>query len=60
MPVDAATSGRLTLARSRLTQCARCGMSAHPRDRAIMNNHATRLGLAGVDESGWNSSCARK
>jgi hypothetical protein len=31
----------------------RCG-------RAIMNNHATRLGLAGVDGSGWNSSCARK
>src|SRR6266498_3070816 len=36
------------------------GMSAHPRGRAMMNNHATRLGLAGVDGSDWNSSCARK
>jgi len=34
-------------------------MSAHPRGRAIMHNHATALGLAGVDESSWNSSCAR-
>jgi len=25
----------------------------------MMNNHATRLGLAGVDGSGWNSSCAQ-
>ena len=30
------------------------GMSAHPRGRAITNNDATRLGLAGVDGSGWN------
>jgi hypothetical protein len=36
------------------------GMSAHPGARGMMNNHATRLDLAGVDGSGWNSSCARK
>jgi hypothetical protein len=35
-------------------------MSAHARGRAIMNNHATRLGLAGVDGSSWNSRYARK
>jgi hypothetical protein len=31
--------------------CPVGGMSAHPRGRVIMNNHATRLGLAGVDGS---------
>jgi hypothetical protein len=25
-----------------------------------MNNHATRLGLAGVNGSSWNSSCVHK
>jgi hypothetical protein len=25
-----------------------------------MNNHATRLGLAGVNGSSWNSSCVPK
>ncbi len=30
-------------------------MSAYLR-AAIMNNHATRPGLAGVNESTWNSS----
>jgi len=28
------------------------------RGQAIMNKYATRLGLPGVDGSGWNSSCA--
>jgi hypothetical protein len=35
-------------------------MSAHSRHPAIMNNHASRLGLAGADGSGWNGSRASK
>jgi hypothetical protein len=35
-------------------------MTACSRSRAIMNKHAIRLGLAGVDGSSWNSSCGRK
>jgi hypothetical protein len=43
-----------------MADSAECGMSAQARGRAMMNNHATRLGLAGGDGSGWNSSRARK
>jgi hypothetical protein len=35
------------------------GMSEQPGSRAIMNNHATRLGLPGVGGSDWNSSRAQ-
>jgi hypothetical protein len=61
VPVDAAgerhgCGGKISPDQAR----ALCGMSAHPRGRAIMNKHATRLGLAGFDGSSWNSSCARK